>query len=271
MRMTKTFSFTKYLIILSGLVLAFLFASSAHAATTVTLSSVQSGDLIRGQAFSAVYYYGQDGLRYVFPNDKIYFTWYQNFNTVKWMTDADLAKIQIGGNVTYKPGVKMIKINSDPRVYAVSTNGTLREIASEEVAKTLYGSAWNKKIDDLPDGFFGNYHFGSRVEIATQYAPASEQHVLSINDDKTLFAPTVVHITDTGYSSPTIHVPSGHAVRFINDGPSLHSATEWNRIWGSGTMQPGDTFTKYFVTKGTWMYYSIYDAKTKMTGAIIVE
>ena len=26
------------------------------------------GDLIRGQAFSAVYYYGNDGLRYVFPN-----------------------------------------------------------------------------------------------------------------------------------------------------------------------------------------------------------
>ncbi|OGL62774.1 hypothetical protein A3C09_04890 [Candidatus Uhrbacteria bacterium RIFCSPHIGHO2_02_FULL_47_44] len=269
--MTKALSFTKYLIGMFGIALTFLIVNSAHAATTISLSAVQSGDLIRGQAFSAVYYYGQDGLRYVFPNDKIYFTWYQNFNTVKWMTDDDLAKIQIGGNVTYKPGVKMIKINSDPRVYAVSEKGTLREIASEEIAKSLYGSTWNKKIDDLPDGFFSNYHFGGRIELATQYSPIAEQKVVSINDDKLLFPATIVRISDAGFSTPTIHVLSGRAVRFINDGPSLHSATEWDRIWGSGTMQVGDTYTRYFDVKGTWTYYSIYDAKSKMTGAIIVE
>lgn len=265
-----TISLTKFSIAIFSVAMAFVFAGSAHAATS-PLTSIQSGDLIRGQSFSAVYYYGQDGLRYVFPNDKIYFTWYQNFNTVKWVTDDDLAKIQIGGNVTYKPGVKMIKINSDPHVYAISENGTLREIGSEEIAKSLYGSTWNKKIDDLSDGFFGNYHIGGRLELATQYSPAAEQKVVSVNDDKLLFPATIIRISDAGYSTPTIRIPIGRAVRFINDGPSLHSVTEWDRIWGSGTMQVGDTYTRYYNLKGTWTYYSIYDAKSKMTGSIIVE
>ncbi|MCX6715087.1 MAG: hypothetical protein NTX72_04710 [Candidatus Uhrbacteria bacterium] len=269
--MTKPLSFTQNMIVAIFVAALCLIASTAHAATLIPLSSIQSGDLVRGQSFSAVYYYGADGFRYVFPNDKIYFTWYQNFNTVKWMSDDNLSKIQIGGNVTYKPGVKMIKINSDPRVYAVSTKGLLREIGSEEVAKTLYGNTWNKKIDDLPDGFFGNYHIGGRIDLASMYSPMSEQKVASVNDDKGLVAPTVIHITDAGYSTPTIHLPFGHAVRFINDGPSLHSATEWDHVWGSGTMQPGDTFSLYPAMKGTWTYFSIYDPKEKMTGTIIVE
>lgn len=246
-------------------------AGTVHAATYVPLSSLQSGDLIRGQAFSAVYYYGADGMRYVFPNDKTYFTWYKNFDSVKWITDTNLAKIQIGGNVTYKPGVKMMKINSDPRVYVVSEHGTLREVGSEDTARTLYGTNWNKQIDDVPDGFFSNYKIGGRIEFATQFSPASEQLVSSINEDKPLFVPTVVHITDSGYSTPTIHVLFNHAVKFVNDGPSVHSATEWDHIWGSGTMQLGDTFTFYPSKKGTWSYYSIYDPKEKMMGTIIVE
>ncbi len=240
-------------------------------AATVPLSSIQSGDLVRGQTFSSVYYYGADGFRYVFPNDKTYFTWYSDFKDVKWISDADLAKIQIGGNVTYKPGVKMLKINSDPRVYAVSQNGTLRPLATELIAIDLYGKLWNKMVDDVPDGFFGNYKIGSRVELISQYAVKAEQKISSVNDDKQLAEPAVVHITNTGYNQPTIHIPFGKAVRFINDGPSLHSVTQWDRIWGSGTMQLGDTFSIYPPKKGTWMYYSVYDPKEKMTGAVIVE
>ena len=269
--MKKSYSLAKFLVAIFGFAFALAIAPSVHAATLVPLTSLQSGDLVRGQTYSAVYYYGADGMRYVFPNDKTFFTWYKDFNSVKWVSDANLAKIQIGGNATYKPGVKMIKINSDPRVYAISGRGILREITSEDVAKSLYGTTWNKQIDDVPDGFFNNYKIGGRLDFASQFSPTSEKLVFSINEDKPLFAPTIVHITDSGYSTPTIHVLSGHAVQFVNDGPSSHSATEWDRVWGSGTMQPGDTFTRYFVEKGVWTYYSIYDAKTKMTGYISVE
>lgn len=241
-------------------------------AATVPVSSLQSGDLIRGETLPAVYYYGEDGLRYVFPNDKTYFTWYKNFNDVKWISDKDLATIQIGGNVTYKPGVKMLKINSDPKVYAVSSGGTLRPVASEAVATALYGNDWNKKIDDVPDGFFPNYNMGGKIEFASQYGVSAEESgAKSINLDKDLKPATVIQIGNTGYTPSTTTIPVDTAVRFVNKGTINQSATEWDGIWGSGTLKPGQHFTRYFKEKGTWMFYSNYTAKTVMTGALIVK
>src|SRR3989338_5981385 len=93
-------------------------------------ATLAAGDLIKASG-PAVYYYAADGKRYVFPNEKTYFTWYSGFSSVKTITDAELAAVMIGGNVTYRPGVKMVKITTDPKVYAVSNGGVLRHVPSE--------------------------------------------------------------------------------------------------------------------------------------------
>ncbi|MBI4714048.1 hypothetical protein HY771_02595 [Candidatus Uhrbacteria bacterium] len=267
--MKKTFFFST---ISAFWVLSALFVLPANAATIIPISSIQSGDLFRGQTYSSVYYYGADGMRYVFPNDKTYFTWYNNFSSVKWVTDKDLATIQIGGNVTYKPGVKMVKINSDPKVYAVGSDGTLRAIVSEQIAKELYGANWNKQIDDVPDGFFSNYEIGSKIEFASQYSITAEKADASdINTDKNLKSATIISINNTSYEPPTATIESGRAVRWVNNSTTNHSATEWDSVWGSGTLKPGQHFTRYFVEKGTWNYYSKYASKSVMSGAIIVK
>jgi hypothetical protein len=81
---------------------------------TAQAVSLSSGDLIKG-SLPAVYYYGADAKRYVFPDVKTYETWYgSDFSSVKTITDTELATIPIGGNVTYRPGESMIKIQSDP-------------------------------------------------------------------------------------------------------------------------------------------------------------
>lgn len=268
--MKKFISF--FSIAISSFIFVFTIIPSAHAAT-IPLSQIKSGDLIRGSSFSSVYYFGEDGFRYVFPNDKTYFTWYKDFSTVKWISDSDMTKIQIGGNVTYRPGSKMIKINSDPTVYAISKKGTLRAIQSESVAIALYGTTWNKNIDDIPDGFFSNYQKGTVIELPTQYSISSETaDVKTINEDKSLKMATVVHITKDGYVDPTVNIKSNTAVRWVNDDTKDHTASEWDGIWGTGTLKTGEAFTRYFIEKGTWMYYSKYDPpKTKMNGAIIVQ
>lgn len=126
----------------------------------------QSGSLIKSSAASAVYYCGGDGKRYVFPNDKTYFTWYTDFTGVKTVTAEELAAVPIGGNVTYRPGVKMLKIQSDPKVYAVDRHGTLRWVTSDTLAKALYGTAWAKQVHDLSDAFFVNYKVGEPITTA---------------------------------------------------------------------------------------------------------
>ena len=213
---------------------------SANAATTVS-----SGDLIRGETFSAVYYMGADGFRYVFPNDKAYGTWYANFDAVKWITDEELAEIQIGGNVTYKPGVKMIKINTDPRVYVVAKGGTLHHVDDESTASALYGTNWNTKIDDVPDGFFSNYVIDDEsagdVGFSATSATAS---VTGINDDKSLVAPEDIVITANGYSPIDVTIDAGQTVRFRNSDTAKHTATADDLSSGSGTLNTGDAFVR---------------------------
>ena len=154
-------------------------------------TSVSSGDLIKASG-AAVYYLGSDNKRYVFPNEKTYKTWFSDFSTVKTITDAELASYMIGGNVTYRPGVKMVKITTDPKVYAVGMNGELRWVESEAVASALYGANWNTMIEDVPDAFFVNYMVGSSISNATQFNVSGVTAASpTINVDKGLSAESV--------------------------------------------------------------------------------
>jgi hypothetical protein len=125
-----------------------------------------SGTLVKPETSTAVYYCGANSKRYVFPNDRAYFTWYQDFSDVLTISDEAMAAIPLGGNVTYRPGVKMIKIQSDPSVYAVDTGGVLRWVKTQELAEALYGQNWAKQVEDVSDAFFFNYTIGEPITNA---------------------------------------------------------------------------------------------------------
>lgn len=122
----------------------------------------------------AVYYIGNDGKRHAFPNSRVYFTWYGNFDSVQEVSSTVLSGFLLGTNVTYRPGVKMVKFATDPKVYAISRGGILRWVRTEELARAYYGDAWNTKIDDIPDTFYTNYTFGADINTVTDYNPANE-------------------------------------------------------------------------------------------------
>jgi hypothetical protein len=122
----------------------------------------------------AVYYIGSDGKRHAFPNEKVYFTWYTGFSGVVEVSDSVMATFALGKNVTYRPGVKMVKFATVPQVYAVTRYGVLRWVKTEALANTLYGSSWNLKIDDISDAFFANYSFGADINSISDYNPSAE-------------------------------------------------------------------------------------------------
>lgn len=256
----------------SAVMVAFLAGTFGAFVSPARAVTVSSGDLIRGTTFSAVYYMGADGFRYVFPNEKTYKTWYSDasgnpdFSDVVMISDAALADIQMGGNVTYKPGVRMVKINSDATVYYVGEGGALLEVTSESHAASLYGSDWNKDIDDVPDAFFSNY------TLSGDEAPDSIESLSSgygINDDKGLVAPEDIVISEDGYNPIDVTICVGQNVRFTNEGEDKHTATADDLTWGSGTMQAGENFIRKFTEEGTVTFYDGYDSAN--TGAIYVE
>jgi Big-like domain-containing protein len=154
--------------------------------TSLADLDIEYGSLIQASS-NSVYYYANDGKRYVFPNERVYSSWYDDFSAVQTITDEELAKMPIGGNVTYKPGSKMVKITTDPKVYAIDQNGTLRWIETETLAIDLYGSNWAGLIEDVADVFFTDYQVGDSIKNANEYNPQNLiDSLTSINLDKEL-------------------------------------------------------------------------------------
>lgn len=133
----------------------------------LTARAAMPGDLIKGTTLSTVYYYGSNGSRYTFPNEKTYLTWYSNFSGVRTVSDSELAAMPIGGNIVYRPGSRWVKIMSDNKTYAVTPQGQLRWIETEAVAQGLAGSAWGTMIDDVPDVYFADYNVGASITSAS--------------------------------------------------------------------------------------------------------
>lgn len=143
-----------------------------------------AGDEAADHPCKAVYYLGSDGSRHAFTNEKVYFTWYNDFDDVETVSSSVMASYSLGKNVTYHPGTRMVKFPSLNTVYAVQKGGVLRAIDSESVAVTLYGSTWNQQIDDISEAFYGNYTIGDDIAGASDYdASDAVASVNSIDDN----------------------------------------------------------------------------------------
>jgi adhesin/invasin len=148
--------------------------SPAPVVPTPQVLGAHTGELVKIASNTAVYFVATDGKRHAFPNEKVYFTWYQNFDDVVTISDAEMASIPLGSNVTYRPGTRMVKFESLANVYVVGKGGELRWVTSEALAASLYGANWAKMVDDVSDAFYVNYHFGADVTDITGFNPAAE-------------------------------------------------------------------------------------------------
>lgn len=146
-----------------------LFTVGAGLLQPSVVAAASAGDLIKGTSLSTVYYYGYDGMRYTFPNEKTYMTWYEDFDSVTTISDSALADLSLAGNVVYRPGSYWVKVQSDDKVYAVSTDGSIHWIESEDVAVDYAGSSWASRVQDIPDVFFTDYTVGSSLMEATAF------------------------------------------------------------------------------------------------------
>lgn len=156
---------------------------------------IQVGDLIKipddGDALNladtAVYYYAVNGKRYVFPNEKTFYTWYPDFSRVKIIPNNQMSLVPIGGNITYRPGSRMVKFQTDSKTYLPTKGGVLRWVKTEEIARGLFGDAWNQYVDDISEAFYVNYRFGNPLENSLD-APLDliRSSVQSIDQDRGL-------------------------------------------------------------------------------------
>jgi len=234
-----------------------------HAAIS---NAFDPGALIKASG-QTVYYFAENGKRYVFPNEKTYFSWYKNFDTVVTISDQMLSTIPIGGNVTYRPGVKMLKITTDPRTYVVDRGGILRHVGSEQLAQTLYNINWKGNVEDLPDAFFINYRIGDPIATATEFKPADVMtQTTAISQDKG-FDDTVAAVsignTATGYVPSSMTIKKGTTVTWTNQDSASHSVV--GASWQSDPLAYGKSYSHKFSEVGSFEYHDGLNTSVKST------
>ncbi|KKQ57230.1 MAG: hypothetical protein US74_C0006G0013 [Parcubacteria group bacterium GW2011_GWA2_38_13] len=121
--------------------------------------------LVKSKNSPAVYFLNGDKSRHAFPNFITYKSWYgDDFSKIVTMSDEFISQVPLGKNVTIRPGTHLIKVPSNPSVYAVEEGGVLRHIDDYAVAMDIYGKNWEKKIVDIPEVFFENYTIGDSIK-----------------------------------------------------------------------------------------------------------
>ncbi len=147
-------------------VLCFGSTPAAYAATPA--------GLIKGSG-PVIFYLASNGRRYAFPNEQTFRTWYQDFSGVRTVSEQELAKYTYGGNVTYRPGTRLLQRVGDSKIYTVGRGGMLRWITSPQVAQVFYGSNWRRLVDKLPEARVADYVFGEPVRSTQGVSPATER------------------------------------------------------------------------------------------------
>lgn len=157
----------KKLKVSSLLVALFLVLFTFFTDNKVQANTYPAGSLITldGAKDAAVYYIGDDGKKYIFPDSKTYFTWYSDFSDVQKVSRSVLDSYPNGGLVPFRGGVKLITHRDTSKVYAVEPGGVLRWIKDSATARNLYGTDWGKLVSDVSPGFFStSYTIGLKLE-----------------------------------------------------------------------------------------------------------
>ncbi len=135
------------------------------------INVVEAGDYIRGENYATVYFIEDvdgDLVRRPFYDAQTYFTYEDDFDGVVEVTDATLPTLTLGSPMLPNPGVVLVKIQSDARVFAlVAGDGgavELRWIASEEVAVDNYGGYWADYVIDIAPTLFTRFEMGDDID-----------------------------------------------------------------------------------------------------------
>ena len=149
-----------------------LFPSKEEVAQLLS-GDLSIGDLVKVDSLPAVYMIGGDGKRHPFPNERIFYSWYDGFESLKTISVSKMAGLSLGESVRVRPGTWLVKITSDPKVYAVEPGGVIRWIKNELVASELYGDRWNQRIVDVASSLFEGYSLGTPIESGEEHPKGS--------------------------------------------------------------------------------------------------
>lgn len=155
-------------------------ANYSHADTSLTaiqprVAGVSTTSAVPGSVITSgdglYYYLGFDKKRYFIPTPDapntpggpdVVITWFTNRNEAVTVSDAVRNAYPLGGNAGIRPGTKLVKIETSPKIYAVTSRLGLRLVGVDEGTgaaeiAVLFGPNWRSRLVTIPDAYFTNY------------------------------------------------------------------------------------------------------------------
>jgi len=141
---------------------------------------------------ATIWYYGDDGKKYLFSFTGTFHSWFPGgpekccmVKTVPTEVFNSIPKgAMAGGQVCYRPGVRIIKVKiegneiqfpNDESLFVVSKGCVMRQLASPDVAREIFGADWENLIDWIPFLHYYNYFWGPDVNSKADYDPKAER------------------------------------------------------------------------------------------------
>jgi len=170
---------------ISKLFLASAFALLLWAGSVVSVEAAvklkyPKGAILREEGTTDLYYYANDGKKYLFPNTATYKTWYVSVSRAKDLSAKEFKSVPLGGKIlTVRPGVKPVKFVGFDKYYVVASGNVLREVKDEALLRDFYGENWSKKVVKLPADDIVNYELGKLVSSTIDYSPSAQKKYAS--------------------------------------------------------------------------------------------
>ncbi|MFA5211094.1 MAG: thrombospondin type 3 repeat-containing protein [Patescibacteria group bacterium] len=115
---------------------------------SANLTEIEAGTLLKGTS-SEVFYMGYDQKIHPIYNANIFYSWFQSFDDVKYVSDAKIDQMQIGIPLCPKPGTWLLKFKGLSDVYTVEPGCVLTHLRSPAEASIYYGPNWGTRIIEL--------------------------------------------------------------------------------------------------------------------------
>lgn len=131
-----------------------------------SINLVEPGWYIRGRNYDTVYLVTEDMKRRPFMDAQTFLT-YGEWEDVVWVEDATLQTLPMLPMIVPKPEIVLVKVNSMRDVFFVEEGENLpilRRLASEEVAKELFGVDWADYVLDISPTMFRSYVVGEGID-----------------------------------------------------------------------------------------------------------
>ena len=130
-----------------------------------------------------VYYYAADGKRYIFPDPEVFKSWFGGIQVAD-ITTYNLNKLYetpLGGIVTFRPGTLM-RTPTDPHIYIIIKNGTIKSFGNEQILAQVYGQDWQKSVYEIANYFFTEYKLVGVISSLKDFPDIPKE--ININQDK---------------------------------------------------------------------------------------